>query len=214
MPILTKGVYGFETNSKKTPFGLLNEQRRANGIINAAGWFNAAGERLGSGDLSLKDMDNISKHISVNDLFFVLTEADSDWNIPSGVDRTEPWLEYIVKNAAWIIGRTNAAGPLIIRSRADISTPITKIKKDGVSYLRASRQDVKKSLTVLTAKKDIKKELPEDSSDDDMVKTNPFKAVKKKTSPTSTVKSKFGQGALAPKASSVKPTPFAAKIGP
>ena len=135
--LLTKCVYGFETNNKKTPFNFLNEQRRVDSIIDNAGWFNADGERLGSGDLSIKDMEKISKTIPMAEAFFVLTEANSGWDLPKELDRAAPGRDYIIENASWIIGR-DLKGGFIYRIKNDF-TGSKDINKDGIKYVQLSR---------------------------------------------------------------------------
>lgn len=137
MAVLTKCVYGFETNPKKTPFGLINNQVRGDSIIQSAGWFNQKGERLGAGDLSLKDMQNISKNISVAEAFFVLPELDASWDIPSHLDRSAPGFNYIVQKATWAIMKGSGGGT-IIRIRDDIEKT-ENVERDGVHFTRVAR---------------------------------------------------------------------------
>jgi hypothetical protein len=139
MPILTKGVYGYETDAKKTPFGFLNNQTRLDGVINSAGWFNALGERLGCGDLSIKDMYKISQNIPTGEMFAVLSELNASWDIPSELDRSAPGYDYIIQNAAWIICKTTKGG-IIIRVRGD-EFPVEDGLRDGVKYLKLPRKD-------------------------------------------------------------------------
>lgn len=138
---LTKCIYGFETNPKKTPFGLMNNQIRGNGIIQSAGWFNINGERLGGGDLTLQDMQNISQNISLSESFFVLTEVDAGWDLPSDLDRTAPGFPYILQKAVWVMAKgPTSRSALIIRVRDDISKP-EETEKDGVKFIRIPRNE-------------------------------------------------------------------------
>jgi hypothetical protein len=144
--LLTKSVYGLETDPNKTPFKLINGQQKLNGIISSAGWFNGKGERLGYGDLSLKDIHRISKNIPDNEMFYVLSEVDASWDIPKELDRSAPGTDYVINNASWIIGQK-----LIIRSRSDIFGLRGKedfVEKDGVFYNRLSRDEVRKLFSV------------------------------------------------------------------
>jgi hypothetical protein len=189
MPILTKGVYGFEINPKKTPFGLLNDQQRANGIINTAAWFNGQGERIGTGDLSLKDMDHISKNIPLSELFFVLTEADAGWNLPQDMDRTAPGIEYVLNHAVWLIARTSSAST-IIRVRSDfIGAKAVQVEQDGIKYFRTSREELVKALTE-KPKTFVKKKLDEPQDSNDFKKTSAVakpKTMLKSTKPSKAV---------------------------
>lgn len=154
--MLTKSIYGYETDYKKTPFGLLNNQLKSNGIINSAGWFNIKGERLGCGDLSLKDMEKIAKNISSNEAFIVLTEANSGWSLPSHLDRSAPGIDYVIKTASWIIGRDPVKGGTIVRVRDDFDK-IEEIEKDGVKYFRYPRKEAVKIIGIPVADKPKKK---------------------------------------------------------
>lgn len=145
MPLLTKFVYGLQTDSKKTPFGLLNNQVKIDNIIQSAGWFNIKGERLGCGDLTLKDMAYISKHISPEEVFIAVGEANCEWNLPSGLDRTAPGFEYIISKAVWVMAKANIGG-IVLRVRDDIEKQ-EEAEKDGIKYLRIPRADLYKAMT-------------------------------------------------------------------
>ena len=99
--VLTKSVYGTETDSKKTPFGLLNAQIRLNSVLNNAGWFNLAGEKVGYGDLSMADLAVISSKISSKECFFALSEFDTVWNIPKDLKANEPGKDFVLKHCVW-----------------------------------------------------------------------------------------------------------------
>jgi hypothetical protein len=140
MPILTKCIYGYETDPKKTPFGLLNNQVRGDNIIQNAGWFNLDGNVLGRGDLSLKDMRNIATRIPADEAFFVLSEAASTWDLPSHLDRTAPGFAYIIQKALWVMMQTPTGG-CIVRIRDDIEKS-EEIKNEDGKYLRIPRKDI------------------------------------------------------------------------
>jgi hypothetical protein len=143
---LTKMCYGLQTDNKKTPFGMLNGQIRHDAIITSAGWYNFEGEKLGYGDLSLADMAKISKNISGKEMFFVLSEGDSFWNLPKGANSSEPGTAYVIANASWVI-----ANSLIVRSRQDIKKA-EKTSQDDIEYVRIPRSNVKE---VLLASKSV-----------------------------------------------------------
>lgn len=151
MALLTKCIYGYETNPKKTPFGFLNNQMRLDSIIHNAGWFNIKGERIGCGDLSLKDLQTIAKSIPAGEIFIALNEADSGWNIPSELNHSEPGFHYVINNAVWIVAKSDAGTGSIMRIREDISTN-ENITQDGVKYNRVPREVLKKAFVKPTAK--------------------------------------------------------------
>lgn len=139
---LTKCIYGVETNPNKTPFGFTNNQIRANGIIQNAGWFNYNGEKLGNGDLSLKDMENISKNILTGEVFFVLSESDCGPDFPNDLNRIEPGVEYVIKKTVWVIFK--AVTTSIFRIRNDIAKAELNLSNDGVVYHRIPRSEILK----------------------------------------------------------------------
>ena len=162
IPALTKLVYGMETDSKKTPFGLLNNQVRIDNTIQSAGWFNIKGDRLGAGDLTMDDMSRIVKSIPEAEAFIVLNEADSTWNLPVHLDRTSPGLDYCLSKVIWMMAKTNL-GNLILRVRDDIEeTEKDFAEKDGIKYLRITRADLWKSFNATSPPKKAVKHKAED----------------------------------------------------
>lgn len=135
---LSKGIYGIETNPKNTPFGLLNYQIRHDGLVSSAGWFNGRGEKLGSGDLTIKDLGRISKTILRTELFLVLTESDARWDIPKDLDSSQPGIDYVIDNCIWVIGTGK-----ILRVR---DGAIEKAERDGIAYKRIPREELYKLL--------------------------------------------------------------------
>jgi len=98
---LTKAMYG-DLNCNM--FGLTYGQIRTDALIQSAGWFNNKGEKLGYGDLNLQDLIRIRKEIlSEEGEFIILSEGNSLWNIPSGMDKTAPGIEYVMENASWVV---------------------------------------------------------------------------------------------------------------
>lgn len=144
MPALTKCVYGLETDPKKTPFALLNNQYRLDNIIQNAGWFNGKGERVGTGDLSLKDMQRVAKNISSSEIFIALTEFDSGVDLPSNLDRTAPGIPYVLTKASWVMARLASGEGMVLRIRNDI-TKTEDATKDGINYIRIPRGDLYKA---------------------------------------------------------------------
>ena len=139
---LTKGIFSQQFDKTKTPFGLVNDQRRTDSIINSAVWFNIAGERLGSGDLSLKDMEKISSKIEPGEAFIVVGEGDAIWEIPDEANNDAPGFDFLAKKMLWSI--TNQG---IIRVRDYVcSSDLGEVVRDGVKYNRISREAMLKSI--------------------------------------------------------------------
>lgn len=148
---LTQQMFG-DLNCKA--FGLSNNQMRHNSIINNAGWFNFEGQKLGSGDLALADMENIAKTIDPSDIFIVIAEIDAMWDMPSTFDHSAPGKDYVIQKAVWVIGKDKSAGSAIIRVRDNISKP-EEATQDGVKYFRYPRADMYKSLGYTFKKIDL-----------------------------------------------------------
>lgn len=134
---LHKGIYGFETSSNKTPFGFLNEQQRVDAVVKNGGWFNYCGDKIGRGDLNMADLAKIAKSIPGGEAFFVLSEVDSIWDMPSGLDRSAPGIDYILKTATWLISKSTG----VVRARDDISKGDIG-DSSGVRYSRIPRKEL------------------------------------------------------------------------
>jgi hypothetical protein len=144
---LTKLIYGGQTDPKKTPFGILSDQTKFDSICNNGGWFNLAGDKIGSGDLSIKDMAKIAKHIPENEMFLVLTEYDTNWGMPSDFNSTSPGRDYVFQKVAWII----AAKGAIIKVKDATKAP-TPEEKEGVKYTCVPRADLYAALKYVPVK--------------------------------------------------------------
>ncbi|TSC58283.1 MAG: hypothetical protein Greene041619_714 [Candidatus Peregrinibacteria bacterium Greene0416_19] len=79
---LTKGMYGSEFRRQSDLFGLRCGQMRSGTgkLTHNSGWYSAAGEKLGFGDLSKDDLLRVSAELDDGELFIVLGEQDSFWN--------------------------------------------------------------------------------------------------------------------------------------
>lgn len=64
-----------------------------------AGWYNKLGEKIGWGDLSVVCLQNIPRLLPPGEVFVVLSEGDSHWQVPKGTDPNNPGLEYLASIA-------------------------------------------------------------------------------------------------------------------
>lgn len=116
---LTKGVFGSEFGPRvETPFGLRTGQMRSGGkLTHNSGWYSAAGDKLGWGDLSVSDFRKIQSCLEEGQVFVVLSEQDSFWNFVRNVGMlgslctTEPTVEapgraYLGAHAKYVITPT------------------------------------------------------------------------------------------------------------
>lgn len=80
--------------------GLYAGNRRQLGqmVVKNNFWFNQNGERVGNGDLNLKDIEKISRVIDKGEIFITITEEPS-----MGYSFCNPSIEYIVKQAHLVI---------------------------------------------------------------------------------------------------------------
>lgn len=78
MSRLTKGMFD-GANLETFLFGLCSGVCKNNAFAYNASWFNADGEELGWGDLSLDDLRRIADGLEEGELFIILLERDSLW---------------------------------------------------------------------------------------------------------------------------------------
>ncbi len=85
--------------------GLYAGNRRQLGqmVVKNNFWFNQNGERVGNGDLSLNDIEKISRVIDKGEIFITITEGPS-----MGYSFCDPDIEYIVKHAHLVITKGHA----------------------------------------------------------------------------------------------------------
>lgn len=114
---LIPGMFGSEFNPVEgTPFGLRCGQMRTNDFIHNGGWYNAAGEKIGWGDLSPSDFLRITKELVDGETFIILSETDSYWSFvkevspmllawDNTVDPTEacPGITYVLNKAMMML---------------------------------------------------------------------------------------------------------------
>lgn len=112
--MLTKELFSDDAPT----FGLVSGQMRNSleKIFHNAGWYNQYGEKVGWGDMSLKDLEHVSKEIDENDMFIVLGESDSFWNFVTQIgtigamcetseEEQCPDIEYIADRARVVVRR-------------------------------------------------------------------------------------------------------------
>ena len=83
-------------------FGIHEGAIRADDFIHNGGWYNAAGEKLGWGDLAGRDIERIASELVEGEAFYILSEYDSHWECPAE-DKTLPGPEYVKGKAKFII---------------------------------------------------------------------------------------------------------------
>jgi len=97
---LTKGVFD-GANPQESLFGLRSGVYKDPGdFIHNGGWYNAAGEKLGSGDLALEDFGHITAGLEEGELFVVLLERD----VFGAVDAETPGDECVAEFCVLLIG--------------------------------------------------------------------------------------------------------------
>lgn len=141
---LTQGMYA-DLNCRA--FGLSYGQNRQNDIIRNAGWFNHRGEKLGFGDLSLHDIDNIAADIPDDELFIILNEGNTTWNMPSGMDRFKPGIDYVMNHASWLVSGFKATQYNVYAVKDYVKIDITTyhdnahklVTDNGIEYYEATR---------------------------------------------------------------------------
>lgn len=140
MSKLVKGMYADYVCHE---FDIRYNQIRTDALVQNAGWFNSKGEKLGFGDLNFNDLDNISMDIENNEVFIVLSEADSTWDMPDGLDRNEPGAPYVMQHAKWVISgleKTEAYIWHVLPESRMHPLEVNPISKDGAEqYYECTR---------------------------------------------------------------------------
>lgn len=83
-------------------FGIHEGQVRADDFVHNGGWYNAAGEKLGWGDLTGRDIERIASELIEGEAFYILSECDSYWDCPAA-NKTLPGPEYVKDKVKFII---------------------------------------------------------------------------------------------------------------
>ncbi len=96
---LTQGMY---SDPSCRTFDLMYGQQHTKSLLQSAGWFNGHGEKLGLGDLSLTDLDNVALDMPLEECFIALSEADSIWDMPKDLNRMTPGIQYVMDHAKWV----------------------------------------------------------------------------------------------------------------
>jgi hypothetical protein len=144
---LTAGMYS-DLNCKK--FGISYNQQRISSIATNAGWFNSKGERIGMGDLSMEDIFNISIGIENSESFYILSEVDHSWNLPSHLNATSPGIDYVYDKAIWAIIKNQ---PLKIVNDLEVNERVVFDSK--CTYYEVSRDNLKSKTTKDTDLSDV-----------------------------------------------------------
>jgi hypothetical protein len=64
-----------------------------------AGWYNKDGTKIGWGDLSKDQLKKIPSLLPPGELFFVISEGASYWELPKGMDQIHPGIDYVITKA-------------------------------------------------------------------------------------------------------------------
>lgn len=115
--LLKPGVYGTETNPVEGPFGLRCAQLRDYPrLAHNGGWYNAAGQKIGWGDLGPEDIGRIAAEIPPGELFIILGEKESHWafhrqaplaHAMVNITEQAPGQDYVARHAHFIITAQN-----------------------------------------------------------------------------------------------------------
>lgn len=98
-------------------------------LVHNGGWYNREGEKIGWGDLSLSDMENVQRHLESGGVFIVLSETDSCEN--EGSDLSDA-----LGKCLWLIV------PGAIYEVNDYATRRAPVEIGGISYVIISHEDI------------------------------------------------------------------------
>jgi hypothetical protein len=100
-------MYGDTSNPVMGRFGLSCGQIRANRekITHFSGWFNHYGENLGCGDMSSADFNRIAAEIEGDEMFILLSHADSTWKMRhhTTLHPRAPGIDYVAEHCNYFI---------------------------------------------------------------------------------------------------------------
>ena len=153
---LIKDMYGSEFRPTGDLFGLRCGQFRGPSTRMAKnnGWYNKAGEKLGWGDLSATDFQQISGELEDDELFIILGEQDSFWNfVTKGgnigaqavtkPDVEAPGVEYVANRCRFII----AKGCAYTIHDFDLHKKEAVEVRNGVTLQSLSREEAKQLIS-------------------------------------------------------------------
>lgn len=87
----------------------VGQMRCPEDVAHNGGWYNREGRKLGWGDLSQRDLPNISHNLKDGEVFFVLGEYDSYWECRERcVDEQNPGIEYVLNYARFAVHNQGA----------------------------------------------------------------------------------------------------------
>jgi hypothetical protein len=148
MTELKKGMYEYISSKKPSKlFGIVYGQTRPRfcRLAKNAGWYNKNGEKLGFGDLSSQDLNNISQDIKENELFIVLNESDASWYFtPTGKGAKKPKLKEDSPGKDYV---SNHCYFLVTRKKVFYVSDVYKAKhfvRNKVKIYVLSREEAKK----------------------------------------------------------------------
>ena len=146
---LFQGMYGTEFRHNGGPFGLTCGQSRQTGCHNA-GWYNAAGEKIGWGGLDHADMARIAKEINADELFVVLGEYESHWVTDNIVltpsDKDKPGPQYVGLKCSYIIEKGQC---FMVYPGRDFPTSMLS-QVEGVHFDYMHRRDAYNKVLIAT----------------------------------------------------------------
>lgn len=146
--MLIKGMFGTEFSPTSTPFSLCTGQMRATQITHNSGWYNAAGEKLGWGDLGVRDFRSIQANLEDREVFIILGEQDSFWNFVTdfgtlgSLCETKPTVEapgkeYVERHMTYVITRNDMfriSNYIENKLQDDIAHPALRV--DVIKHIR------------------------------------------------------------------------------
>jgi hypothetical protein len=151
---LTKGCFGHQFQKITVPgfeFLTCGQIRTHENFGHNAGWYNKNGEKIGWGDLSKKDVQNIQKALQDGELFITVSEHDSFWNFVrefgsigsmcrTTIDEQAPGIDYVSEKSRFII----AHNELFANAVEFWIKPGEKKEVDGIQFTGLEINEIKK----------------------------------------------------------------------
>lgn len=138
--LLVRGMYGSEFRPGARTFGLMCGQMRVGGkITHNSGWYNAVGEKLGWGDLSVHDLTRIAAELPSGETFYILPEYASYWDVKRNnpqADPAAPGVAYCREHCTLVITRGR------VYYINDYSQERGDFLRDGLTMTRIAREQI------------------------------------------------------------------------
>lgn len=72
-------------------------------LAHNGGWFDKESNKIGWGDIGPREVERVKEKQLPGEIFFVVSEHDSYWDLPKGLDPLKPGLDFIIEKVRFFI---------------------------------------------------------------------------------------------------------------